>query len=131
MFTICGSPAVDIGGVVQDKINRVFEFLLNSDIFILDHVISQKTFKEFPFMGYHSQRKKYIAMGLIFYWFVLIHHYYNPFLVQLNPAILAYGIHSCIPQNVVQQVNSHFGHIADTIEQYTLQSQVADISPRS
>jgi hypothetical protein len=118
MLSIHGSPAVDAEGVFRTKVNMVFEFLLNSDIFTIDEKIQKKTFAEFSGLGYQSRRKRYFVFGLVFYWCIIIYRQI-PFPESLNPAIFAYGIYGYLPTTVIHQVNPEIAEIVETVEQYT------------
>ena len=90
---ISQSPAIDVGGVFRDKIGSAFQFLLNSDIFVMNEASNMKTFRPFiNRMGYQQRKAQYIAFGKIYYWSVIVRRCI-PFPNNMDPAILAYGIY--------------------------------------
>jgi hypothetical protein len=53
------SISIDAGGIFRDKVNRVFDYLMESDIFVTDHTTGKLTFAEFDEPILYRAREKY------------------------------------------------------------------------
>ena len=73
--------------------HSVFRSLLDSDLFTIDTSSNYKRFATFSNrMGYEQRDREYILFGKIFYWYVIVRRCV-PFPINLDPAILAFGIY--------------------------------------
>lgn len=110
-----GVQAVDAGGVFREELSRAFDHILDSSIFIHDST-SRRTFAELPIREYNFEKDNIIALGKMFYWFVIIHKYI-PY-PNINPAIIAYAIYGDIPHEILPQVNPAAARVLEMIKSY-------------
>src|SRR5277367_2964740 len=61
------SISIDAGGIFRDKVNGVFDYLMESDILVRDPTTRKLTFAEFDEpASYRTREKSYVAFGTIF-----------------------------------------------------------------
>ena len=123
-----GSPVIDAGGVFRDKVNRLFQQLLDSkDILENDLSTGCLLFCEYEdSLQYASRQKQYSVLGTIFYWFVFIHRFV-PYPLTLHPAIIAYAIYGYVPYSVLAKAVPSIAPIIRNIESYTILTSLDEI----
>jgi len=123
-----GSPAIDAGGVFRDKVNRLFQQLLDSkDILENDLSTGCLLFCEYEdSLQYASRQKQYSVLGTIVYWFVFIHRFV-PYPLTLHPAIIAYAIYGYVPYSVLAKAVPSIAPIIRNIESYTILTSLDEI----
>jgi len=125
---IHGSPAIDAGGVFRDKVNRLFQQLLNSrDILEDDQITGCLLFCEYEdSLQYASRQKQYSVLGTIVYWFVFIHRFV-PYPLRLHPAIIAYAIYGYVPYSILARALPGVASIICNIQSYTILTSLDEI----
>ena len=122
------SISIDAGGIFRDKVNRVFDYLMESDILVRDPTTRKLTFAEFDEpASYRTREKSYVAFGTIFYWFILMHRLIPYPLSNLNPAIVVYAIYGYIPQTVVDSFTQSAASTTRLIARYTVNTSANEI----
>jgi hypothetical protein len=122
------SISIDAGGIFRDKINRVFDYLMQSDILVKDPTTRRLTFAEFDAPSFYREREKlYVVFGTIFYWFILMHRLIPYPLLDLNPAIVAYAIYGYIPQTAVDAFTPSAASTTRLIARYTVNTTESQI----
>jgi hypothetical protein len=123
-----GSQAIDAGGVFRDKVNRLFQQLLDSrDILEEDQITGCLLFCEYEdSLQYASRQKQYSVLGTIVYWFVFIHPVV-PYPLGLHPAIIAYAINGYVPNSVLARALPAVAPIIRNIESYTILTSLDEI----
>jgi hypothetical protein len=122
------SISIDAGGIFRDKINRVFDYLMQSDILVKDPTTHKLTFAEFEAPSFYREREKlYVVFGTIFYWFILRHRLIPYPLLDLNPAIVAYAIYGYIPQTAVDAFTPSAASTTRLIARYTVNTTASEI----
>jgi len=111
------SVTYDAGGVTADKVNKVFEYIINTEIFVRDETTSTVSFANVDTTP--DSERSYLVFGIIFYWYVFIYPMV-PFPFSVNPAILAYSIYGYIPICIVNQQISGLARISEIIRHYPI-----------
>ena len=122
-ISIVGNIALDMGGPFRQYVANAFNSLLSSDEIFSDHSSELRSFREHPLHVFTYQQNRYIVLGKLFYWFVIIHKCI-PYPHKLNPAIVAFAIHDTIPLNVVPHANRSVMQILNLIEGYNSRTSI-------
>jgi hypothetical protein len=108
--------AIDLGGVLRDRINQLFQKLLNSDLFMEEPTRPLiRTFnRPSSYTAYSSIRSKYVVFGKLFFWFVIIHQQI-PYPNNIDPVIISLAIYDTISVDLIKQNYPSIGSFAQMI----------------